>query len=116
MKTIEGWHDEQRAESLFALREGDNPLLEFVKMHSANRHNSPLQARLATAGNALADYMGKDWEWLAEYIKMALDFELTSNIKTKDARQELLEAIIFDRQMAQEKGNGSIIFNTGGGK
>lgn len=114
METIEGWQSKQRAASLFALRESENPLLEFVKLHRANRHNSPLQARLATAGEALAEYIG--WPWLKEYVDNAMNYELTCNFKKNDARSELLDAIVFDRMMAQEKGKGSITVNTGEGK
>lgn len=113
MKTIQGWREEQRAESLLSLREGSNALLKLLQIGKANRHNTVLQAQLLMAGRAIADYMGKEWGFLHDYMDYLEDYQLTTGLYAS-SREEFLEAVQFDRLMAQEKGKGSVIQNVVG--
>ena len=115
METIDTWKAKQRSESLFSLREGENPLLKFIEVGKANRIQTTDQARRITVLRSVGAFMG--WDWAADFCDYIEDYQLTCGIP-HNSKEMLMEAIQFERATAFEKGrsNVNLITSSGDGK
>jgi hypothetical protein len=110
METIDTWKQKQRSDSLFTLREGDNPLLKFIdKAGPGNRINSALQGWIFTALRMTAE--GMKWPWLGTMVDHLEDYQTTCT-DPHGSKEMLLEAIQFDRLAAHDRGKTSLSLST----
>jgi len=113
METIEGWKSKQRAESLFALREGGSPLLKFLEVGEGNRINPADQSRILIVLRMFGTHMGFDW------IKTFCDF--IENYQTTcgsphAAREMLLSALQFTEWAGHDRAKTSLNLSMDGAK
>jgi hypothetical protein len=111
--SIDSWAKKQRSDSLFSLREGENPLLKFVQVGKANRINPAAQGQILSGLRTFFDSMG--WAWGNDFCGLIEDYQTTCG-DPHAAREMLLEAIQFDRAVAFERSRNSITVATGGAK
>lgn len=112
METIKGWHENQRAQSLFNLREGENPLLKFVQVGKANRNNSAEQAKRLTILRAVGAYMG--WlSWVSPFCDFIEDYQTTCGAP-HSAREMLLSAVQFTEWEANNRNKSTLTIASGG--
>lgn len=113
MDTIDTWQKKQESDSVFAMREGESPLLKFVQVGIANRVNTAEQSMLLTSLRMFGLYMGFDW--IKSFCDFIEDYQTTCG-SPHAAREMLLEAIQFDRWAAHDKNKASLSLSADGGK
>jgi len=115
METMEGWKDKQRAQSLFELREGESPLLQFTKVGKGNRINDAWQGHILTVLRSFGDYMG--WgSWMNAFCDHIEDYQTTCS-EPHGSREMLLSGIQFTEWEGHDRSKTSLTLSgADGGK